>query len=252
VPFHNGFISQFDGYERLAELDWARYRRTYDSVERLDLILEAEGDTPNRYRLSKQADVLMLLYLLGPTELVDTLARLSYSVTAEDLARTADYYLARTAHGSTLSRVVHTSVLTMLRREEAWSEYREALDADLDDVQGGTTGRGIHLGAMAGTVDIVLRSFTGMRLQADALVFRPRPPGALRRVGFEISYRGLRITVALDEDDLRLTGGPGVSGPVHVVLDGTSALLLPGQSLRFPLRDRGVPRGAERLGETPV
>ncbi|MGZ4586627.1 MAG: HAD-IA family hydrolase [Mycobacteriaceae bacterium] len=63
VPFHDGIISQFDGYGELKEFDWQHYRRTYGNTERLDLILEAEGDSPNRYRLSKQADVLMLVYL---------------------------------------------------------------------------------------------------------------------------------------------------------------------------------------------
>ena len=54
----------------LAEFDWDRYRATYGNIGRLDLILEAEGDTTNRYKLAKQADVLMLVYLLGPDELL--------------------------------------------------------------------------------------------------------------------------------------------------------------------------------------
>ncbi|PJI52088.1 hypothetical protein CTI14_48575, partial [Methylobacterium radiotolerans] len=91
----------------MAELDWEAYREKYHNIERLDLILEAEGDSTNRYRLAKQADTLMLLYLLGEEELLAVLARLGYTVTSEQLDRTVDYYLARTAHGSTLSRVAH-------------------------------------------------------------------------------------------------------------------------------------------------
>lgn len=64
VPFHDGVISQFDGYEQLAELDWDAYRQRYGNIQRLDRILEAESDDVNRYQASKQADVLMLLYLL--------------------------------------------------------------------------------------------------------------------------------------------------------------------------------------------
>lgn len=236
VPFHDGVISQFEGYGDLQEFDWDEYRRRYGNIERLDLILEAEGDTPNRYRLSKQADVLMLIYLLGPAELIQVLSRLGYAVTLEDLARAVDYYLARSAHGSTLSRVVHTSVLAMLDRSSAWSEFREALDADLDDTQGGTTGHGVHLGAMSGTVDIVLRTFTGMRMEGDILVFRPRPPGALRRVTFEVRYRGLRIAVRLECERLRLTAAAGPGGPVHVAVDEAAGLLGAGQSLEFALR----------------
>ena len=79
VPFHgDGIISQFERYEELQEFDWDAYRLRYGNIMRLDLILEAEGDTPNRYKLSKQADVLMLFYLFSSEALVDIFARLGY------------------------------------------------------------------------------------------------------------------------------------------------------------------------------
>lgn len=43
VPFHDGVISQFEGYAELAELDWDDYRQRYGDLQRLDRILEAEG-----------------------------------------------------------------------------------------------------------------------------------------------------------------------------------------------------------------
>jgi trehalose/maltose hydrolase-like predicted phosphorylase len=52
VPFHgDGIISQFEGYENLEELDWDAYREKYGNIQRLDRILKAEGDTPDRYKL---------------------------------------------------------------------------------------------------------------------------------------------------------------------------------------------------------
>src|SRR6185437_6011715 len=55
VPFHgDGIISQFEGYGDLAELDWARYRARHPNIQRLDRILRAEGDDPDRYQLTKQ------------------------------------------------------------------------------------------------------------------------------------------------------------------------------------------------------
>ena len=44
-----------------------RYRERYGNIQRLDRILRAEGDDPNRYKVSKQADVVMLFYLFSPT-----------------------------------------------------------------------------------------------------------------------------------------------------------------------------------------
>jgi trehalose/maltose hydrolase-like predicted phosphorylase len=177
----------------------------------------------------------MLLYLLGPAEVLRTLSVLGYALTTEDPRRAVDYYLARTAHGSTLSRVVHTSVLASLDSSAAWSEFREALDADFDDTQGGTTGHAIHLAARAGTVDIVLRTFTGLRMEADSIVFRPRPPGALRAAKFEVRYRDQWIAVAMDHRSLRLTARSGPALPVRVAVDDLPTALSAGASLEFPI-----------------
>ncbi|GAT71026.1 trehalose 6-phosphate phosphorylase [Planomonospora sphaerica] len=154
VDFHDGVISQFEGYGNLAELDWDGYRRTYGDIRRLDRILEAEGDTPNRYKASKQADVLMLFHLLGEDGLAKILTRLGYGWDAGAAARTVDYYLARTCHGSTLSAVVHAGVLARVRPGASEPFLVEALNSDVRDVQGGTTAEGIHLGAMAGVLSL--------------------------------------------------------------------------------------------------
>ena len=86
VPIQsNGIISQFEGYEALSEFDWEGYRHRYGNIQRLDLILEAENLTPNRYKLSKQADVLMLFYLFSADELRDVLGRLGYPLEPETI-----------------------------------------------------------------------------------------------------------------------------------------------------------------------
>src|SRR5690606_38849216 len=57
VPLgEDGLIRQFDGWDALEELDWDFYRARYGNIQRLDLILEAEGDSANRYKLCKQPD----------------------------------------------------------------------------------------------------------------------------------------------------------------------------------------------------
>ena len=253
VPFHaDGVISQFEGYEDLLELDWARYRAEYGNIGRLDLILEAEGDMTNRYKLSKQADALMLIHLLGPAGVVDQLARLGYRSSEQDLERTVAYYLPRTADGSTLSRVVHASVLARFDEVRAWSTFREALVADLDDTQGGTTREGIHLGAMSGTVDIVMRAFAGLRTEADALTLDPRLPTHLGSAGFQVGYRGHRIDVCVRGDSLSLSLRPCSAPPIRVTVTGRSALLAGGDAREFPLalRERRTAGSASRPERT--
>lgn len=238
VPFlPEGVIGQFAGYGDLAELDWDAYRRTYGNIGRLDLILEAEDDSTSRYKLSKQADVLMLVYLLGPEDLLGTLDRLGYLVSREQLARTVDYYLARTTHGSTLSRVVHASVLARMDPRRGWATFREALAADLDDTQGGTTKEGVHLGAMAGTIDIITRSFAGYRSDDDRVIFEPLLPHGLAAARFEIQHRGQRLQVTLDRHTLTVTADPCAGRPqVHVQVAGAPVVVPGGESRSWPTR----------------
>ena len=236
VHFHaDGVISQFAGYEQLDEFDWDRYRTVYGNIGRLDLILESEGDTTNRYKLSKQADVLMLFYLLSVDELGEILERLGYELTPETVLRTVDYYLARTANGSTLSRVVHAWVLARADRSRSWSIFREALDADLDDTQGGTTREGIHLGAMAGTVDLVLRGYAGIEARDDALWFDPRLPDELREVRFELFYRGQRLSVDLDRGRLHVHLHPCAAKPVRIGFAGELYTMAAGETHELSL-----------------
>jgi alpha,alpha-trehalase len=235
VPFHDGIISQFDGYERLLELDWDGYRRSYGDIHRLDRVLEAEGDTPNRYKVSKQADVLMLFQLLSADELRELFERLGYPLPAETIRRTVEYYLARTSHGSTLSRVVHSWVLARSRRGRSFELFLEALESDVADTQGGTTPEGIHLGAMAGTVDLMLRGYAGLEARGDVLWFDPAIPEELGSVEFEINYRGHRVEVRITTDILRLSTIPSDVAPIRVGFRNEMVTLAPGAEVLFSL-----------------
>ncbi|MFE7127820.1 glycoside hydrolase family 65 protein [Streptomyces sp. NPDC057617] len=229
VPFHHGVISQFAGYGELAELDWAAYRRRYGDIRRLDRILEAEGDTVNRYRVSKQADVLMLGYLFSPGELSGLFRRLGHRLDDDSWRTTVEYYERRTSHGSTLSALVHAWVLARIHRDEAWTYAREALTGDVADVQGGTTAEGIHLGAMAGTLDFVQRGLTGLETRENALWLDPAPLPQLSKFRVGIRYRNhWDVDLRIRAERLRV-GVPAPDGePVRVVLGGRVSTIAPG------------------------
>ena len=101
VFLEDGIISQFEGYGDLEEFDWDGYREKYGDIQRLDRILEAEDDSPNHYKVSKQADVLMLFYLLSAEELSEIFEKLDYPFAYDTIPKNIDYYMARTSHGST-------------------------------------------------------------------------------------------------------------------------------------------------------
>jgi len=234
VVFHgDGIISQFEGYDALKEFDWDGYAAKYDDIQRLDRILEAEGDTVNNYKASKQADVLMLFYLLSRPTLEELFARLGYPLDADTIPKNIEYYLQRTSHGSTLSNVIHSWVSARSDRPRSWKLFTEALRSDLEDVQGGTTPEGIHLGAMAGTVDLLERGYTGMELRPDALHFNPTLPQALSSLRIRVRYRGQSLTVEVADGTLTISSMPSDKDPVRVGCGDQVRELKPGEVARF-------------------
>jgi trehalose/maltose hydrolase-like predicted phosphorylase len=218
VPFHDdAIISQFEGYETLEELDWDRYREKYGNIQRLDRILRAEGDDPNRYKITKQADTVMLFFLFTEEELGSLFARLGYAYGPDTASNNVAYYDRRTSHGSTLSFVTHAGALARLDPGSSWRRFLVALESDVADVQGGTTKEGIHLGVITGTLHLVQRTYAGVQLHDGVLHFAPRLPDELKRVSFAMQFHGTPIAVSVTHDELRLAVRPeGLSRPIRV------------------------------------
>ncbi|MER7014460.1 glycosyl hydrolase family 65 protein [Saccharopolyspora sp. NPDC000359] len=240
VPFHgDGIISQFEGYDQLDELDWDGYRHRYGDIQRLDRILEAEGDDPNRYQASKQADVLMLFYLLPADELTEVLGDLGYPVADDAIPRNIRYYLQRTSHGSTLSAVVHAWVLARSRRHQALRFFDHVLAADIHDTQRGTTSEGIHLAAMAGSIDLLQRCFAGVEVRNGALHLDPLWPTELGDLELALRYRGQPLTVTVTGRTATVRTAPGPArAPVTCACGSMTARLSPGETARFSLEQQ--------------
>ena len=237
VPYHaDGVISQFEGYENLEELDWDAYRQKYGNIQRLDRILRAEGDDPDRYKLAKQADTVMLFFLFPERELRRLLAKLGYEYGPETARRTIDYYDRRTSHGSTLSLVVHAAVLAGMDPEESWERFLGALGSDVGDVQGGTTKEGIHMGVMSGTLDLIQRGYMGSEIREDVLRFEPRLRERLDGLEFPMRFRGTPIRVSLGEGRLTVVADTeGSSRPIRVGVGDEVIELCPGERHTFAL-----------------
>ncbi|HSL17028.1 MAG TPA: glycosyl hydrolase family 65 protein [Methylomirabilota bacterium] len=240
VPFHDdGIISQFEGYEELEELDWEGLAERFGDIQRLDRVLEADDDTPNRYKASKQADVLMLFFLFSAEELERLFDQLGYDFDPETIPKNIAYYLDRTSHGSTLSRVAHSWVLARSDRERSWDLFGDALRSDVDDIQGGTTPEGIHLGAMAGTVDMLTRGYTGLETRDEVLWFNPCLPDELARLHQHIRYRGHALEVTVTHDTLTVCALGGNQPPIKIALGERSFELSAGSEVEIPLTDGG-------------
>jgi trehalose/maltose hydrolase-like predicted phosphorylase len=241
VPFRqDGIIHQFEGWDDLEELDWDALRRKHGDVRRLDRILEADGDDPNRYKATKQADALMLFFLFSAEELDETFERLGYRFERDWIPKNVQYYLARTSHGSTLSRVVHAWVLSRSDRKRSWRLFKEALAVDIHDAQGGTTPEGIHLGAMSSTVDMVQRCYTGLEMRHDVLWLNPRLPDGLDELRLTIRYRKHWLALHISHDTLSVSFEKGGPGPARIGFRDAVCEMKEGESVRFGLASQAA------------
>jgi trehalose/maltose hydrolase-like predicted phosphorylase len=130
--------------------------------------------------------------------------------------------------------VVNAWVLARSDRPGSWRFFTEALGSDLHDVQGGTTAEGIHLGAMAGTVDLAQRCYTGLETREDVLWLNPSLPGELDGLDFDVRYRGnWGINLHLTPDRLRVSVPASCATPVRIGVKGEVVELAPGSIREF-------------------
>ncbi len=236
VPFfENGIISQFEGFETLKDLDLDAYRAKYGKIYRLEKILEEEGDDANNYKVCKQADVLMLLFLFSAEELSALFFRLGYDFEDEHYRKTLDYYLERTTHGTTVSHLVHTWIKIRNNDPRAWDMLQTALRGDLDDIIGGTTREGLHLGLMSSTADLFQRGFIGASICDGILNLDPVYQHKIKQLRCKLRFLGNWLSIDLNQDRICINAESSWSEPVTICVRGEARKLAPGSTLVFKL-----------------
>jgi alpha,alpha-trehalase len=101
-----------------------------------------------------------------------------------------------------------------------------------------TDWEGIHLGAMAGTVDLVQRGQTGLQIRHDLLHLDPCLPEELQVLRLRIRYRGHWLERDVDAERMRVRTPDGWTGPTKLVVRDTVHEFRPGIVLELPCRAR--------------
>ena len=78
----------------------------------------------------------------------------------------------------------------------------------------------VHLGAMAGSVDLMQRVSTGIEIRGDVLRFNPELPREMERLDLSIRYRGHSLDMRLTRDSLTVRGRDGRSAPISLRVNG--------------------------------
>jgi beta-phosphoglucomutase family hydrolase len=243
-----GVLEQFDGFMDLLEVDWDYFSEKYDDIHRMDRIIKAEGDSPDRYQVIKQADTLMLFYLLSPGQVVHILNIMGYDVGGEQefVKKNYDYYIERTSHGSTLSLVVHSAILKYItsHTKDMWNRFVLTLESDIYDTQGGTTAEAIHCGVMGGTLDILFKGFAGINIFKDYIQINPDPPSHWRSLSFKVVLRNCLLQVRIAQKEVEVAYIDGEDSSVNAVVYGNRYEI--GKQDTLVVKEDDVFKGAER------
>jgi trehalose/maltose hydrolase-like predicted phosphorylase len=220
----DGLICQFKGVQHLPALDPESL-----GEGSADWQLEARGKDINDYQLFKQADFAMLLYLLSPEELLSMFERLGYSVDPGQLHRSVEYYHKLTSHGSSLSQVSYAAALCPFDQQLSVSLWCEALAPDLDPKHAKGAAEGLHLGAMAASMDVLQRHYLGLSVRADCLLLEPAGVlTMLQPVELGFCYQGGRFTVCWDGGVLQIQAASSNQKRTVVRLRGAATFIEPG------------------------
>ncbi|NPV09781.1 MAG: glycoside hydrolase family 65 protein [Anaerolineae bacterium] len=184
IPFdaERGVLEQFPGFFELAPVPVELFR---PRTACMDAIIGHGG--VNASQVLKQADVVMLIALLGE-RLGDR----------EALRRNWDTYVPRTAHDSSLSPAVHAWVAARLDLpEEAYRFWLQAAGIDLEDSMG-NAGLGVHAATCGGLIQAVIFGFAGLHLdQQGGWGLDPCLPEWWQSLEFTFHHRGRRQRVRL-------------------------------------------------------
>lgn len=211
-----GIIAQYEGYFDLKEIDWDAYKEKYGNIYRMDRILKAEGKSADDYKVSKQADTLMTFYNLDKQHIDEIIRDLDYQLPDDYLEKNLEYYLQRTSHGSTLSRIVHAELAEMVGQHAlSWKFYQEALYSDYNDIQGGTTAEGIHTGVMSATLHVTLATYAGVDIRKQQLSIQPRLPEDWTKIAFQLVRRGVNYQFEITKETIMVTASATSNVLIH-------------------------------------
>jgi len=181
MPGRN-ILEQFEGYFDLKDCIIEKYDEN-DWPIRPDILKEL---TVDKTSLIKQADVVMLMYLL------------ENEFSAEEIKENYHYYEKRTLHGSSLSPAIYSIVgLRTGDKGKAYRYLRRAAFIDLLNLQKNTR-EGIHAANAGGVWQVIVFGFAGVKTDdKEELIIAPNMPEGWKSLNFKLWHnkKCLNITV---------------------------------------------------------
>ncbi|MGP6139949.1 glycoside hydrolase family 65 protein [Jeotgalibaca sp. A127] len=178
-----GIIPQDDTYLSKEIIDLGPYRKVIAS-----LLNTYNMEQVNAMQISKQADVLMLLYLLGD-QFSDEIKLANWT-----------YYEPKTLHDSSLSKSAHSLfAATLCETEIAYAFFSDAARIDLgQDLASSDTG--VHAASLGGILEAVLFGFGGIQIKQGELHIEPQLPAAWQKLSFRFYWRDCPLQLTIESN----------------------------------------------------
>ncbi|WP_039031885.1 glycoside hydrolase family 65 protein [Leclercia adecarboxylata] len=196
-----GVLPQDDTFMAKPAIDLSRYKA---KAGKQTILLDYSRAEVNEMQILKQADVVMLNYLLPerftPQQCVANLA----------------FYEPRTIHDSSLSKAIHGIVFARCGdTERGYAFWRDGVAIDLGD-DPHSSDEGIHAAATGAIWSGVIQGFAGLQVVEGELHLAPKLPAHWRRLTFPLRWRNARLRVTLEDDLLTID----TTAPVTLTLWG--------------------------------
>ena len=95
--------------------------------------------------------------------------------------------------------------------------------------------KGVHLGAMAGTVDLLQRCYLGIETRDDVHLVRPTPSAEIRSLALDIRYRRRWMNLTVADGHFTVEIEDWGEGAVRVGMGNDVVELKPGDRRQFAL-----------------
>ena len=173
-----------------------------------EIIQNAWISDPFNTQTVKQADVMMLLYLM-PDAWPKPVVKANW-----------DYYEPRTVHQSSLSHAAHGIIAAELGLAEKAEHYiKQSLGMDLHDEMGNAA-HGAHMAAHGMNWSAIVRGYGGARPSSSRFLVEPRLPKNWTRLQFNLKWRGTDFTVDVTHEQVTVANKPAEKAALPLRLCG--------------------------------
>lgn len=202
-------IEQFEGYFDKKDYVIDKFDENNMPIWPEGVDITRLGDT----QLIKQADVVMLMLLLGE-EFDEETKRINY-----------EYYEKRTMHKSSLGPSMYAIMgLKVGDHKNAYQSFMRSANVDLVDNQGNTK-EGLHAASAGGTWQVAVFGFGGMEIDKEGILnINPWLPEKWDKLSYKVFWKGNLIEVIVTKEDVSVKKLEG-KGNIKVKVKGKEITL---------------------------